>query len=317
MSDFLKMKNSRAAEIAKLTSQIEKLSTGGESKKGDERFWSPTVDKTGKGSAVIRFLPAPKGEDLPFIRYWDHGFKGPSGLWYIENSLSSIGQEDPVSEMNRKLWNQGEGSEGRKIVSGQGNDMPGSKRRLHYVANIYVVKDTSGDPANNGKVFLYKFGAKIFEKLNAAMHPEFENEVAINPFDFWDGANFNLNIGKVAGYRNYDKSAFAATSPILVDKKGKADDEAIEAIWDAQYALAPIIAESNFKSYAELKAKLTRVMEGSEEATGSSSRHEEEEPRKLRTAPAKTRFAEPESEEDDEVEDTDTKSLFKQLAEED
>jgi len=315
MSDFLKMKNSRAAEIAKLTSQIEKLSTGGEAKKGDERFWSPTVDKTGRGSAVIRFLPAPVDEDLPFVRYWDHGFKGPSGLWYIENSLTSLNKEDPVSEMNRKLWNQGENSEGRKIVSGEGNDRPGSKRRLHYIANIYVVKDTSGDPSNNGKVFLYKFGAKIFEKLNAAMHPEFDNEVALNPFDLWDGANFNLNIGKVAGYRNYDKSAFAAPTPVIVDSKGKANDAEIERIWNSEYALAPILAESNFKSYTELKAKLTRVMEGAEEVTGSKPQDEEEAPRR-RTAPAKTKIHEP-LDDDIDDDDGDTKSLFKALAEND
>jgi hypothetical protein len=302
---FAKLKSNRAAELAKLTSQIEKLATGGGDKKADERFWSPTVDKSGNGSAILRFLPAPDGEDLPFIRYWDHGFKGPGGLWYIENSLSSIGKEDPVGEMNRKLWQT---EEGKKIVSGEGNDKPGTKRRLHYISNIYVVKDP-GNPENEGKVFLYKFGAKIFEKLNAAMHPEFEGEEQINPFDLWEGANFYLRIAKVKGYRNYDKSAFAAKTPLL-----DSDDE-MEAIWKSEYPIALFLDEANFKSYDELKAKLARVMEGSDESTGSTARPSDQQtvkPKAGKTKAAPIQEVESEPEMDDE-----SMSFFKNLAEED
>ncbi len=315
MSSFLKMKNSnRAEEVAKLSSQIEKLAGGKSDAKGDERFWSPTVGKDGNGSALIRFLPAPDGEDLPFIRYWDHGFKGPTGLWYINNSLNSISKDDPVSEMNRKLWAQGENSEGRKIVSGDGKDKPGSKRRLHYISNIYVVKDP-GNADNEGKVFLYKFGAKIFDKLNALMHPEFEGMDQLNPFDLWEGANFNLRIAQVKGYRNYDQSQFAPATP-LIAVKGKADDKALEVIWNSEYPLAPFLDEANFKSYDDLKAQLARVMEGIPEATGSAAARPTQtaEPRRQKTAPSKDV---PFETDDDSDLDTEGSSFFKQLAEED
>lgn len=264
MSSFLKMKNSRAAEIAKIAAQVEKTLGGGQEDANADKFWNLTVGKDGNGSAIIRFLPAPDGEEMPFIRYWDHGFKGPSGNWYIEKSLNSIGKDDPVAEMNRKLWQQGEDSEGRKIVSGEGKERPGSKRRLHYVANIYVVKDP-GNADNEGKVFLFKFGAKIFDKLNAVMHPEFDTIKQLNPFDLWEGANFFLRAAQVKGFRNYDQSAFDTAGPLFKD------DKELERIWNLEHPLQPFLDESQYKSYDELKAKLVRVMEGLPEASGSTA----------------------------------------------
>ena len=213
----------------------------------DDRLWKPEMDKSGNGYAVIRFLPAVDGEDLPWAKVWNHAFQGPTGQWYIENSLTTIGQKDPVSEHNTKLWNTGLESD-KELARKQ-------KRKLQYFANIYVVSD-SKHPENEGKVFLYRFGKKIFDKIMEAMQPAFEDESPINPFDFWEGANFKLKVRKVDGYWNYDKSEFDSVSPLL------GDDDAIEAIWKKQYPLAEFTASSNFKSYDELKTRLDAVLSG-------------------------------------------------------
>ena len=241
---FEKLKQNRAASINKLVEAAEKLSTP-KTSYGDDRLWSPVVDKAGNGYAVIRFLPALEGEDLPWVRFWDHGFKGPTGRWYIENSLTSIGQPDPVSEINSVLWNSG--NEKDKEIARE------RKRRLHYVSNILVVSDPA-NPDNEGKVFLYKFGKKIFDKIMDIMQPQFQDETPINPFDFWAGANFKLKIRKVEGYQNYDKSEFESASPLLND------DEAMEAVWKKEYALSDMTKASEFKSYEVLKQRLDKVL---------------------------------------------------------
>ena len=212
----------------------------------DERLWKPELDKSGNGYAVIRFLPSVEGEDMPWAKVWNHAFQGPTGQWYIENSLTTVGQKDPVSEHNTKLWNTGLESD-KEIARKQ-------KRKLQYFSNIYVVSD-SKHPENEGKVFLYRYGKKIFDKLMAAMQPEFEDETPINPFDFWEGANFKLKIRKVDGFWNYDKSEFEAPSAL-------GDDSVIEGIWKKQYALKEFTASTNFKSYEELKTRLDAVLSG-------------------------------------------------------
>jgi len=243
---------------AKLVKEVEKMNTNSGS--SDDRLWKLDVDKSGNGYAVIRFLPAPNGEDLPFVKLYSHAFQG-SGGWYIENSLTTLGQKDPVSELNSELWNNGTDA-GKELARKQ-------KRKLTYISNIYVVKDPA-NPSNEGKVFLYKFGKKIFDKLTAAMQPEFEDEEAIDPFDFWQGANFKLNAKNVAGYRNYDSSEFAAPSPLLDD------DDAMEAIWKKQYSLAELVAADQFKSYDELKKRLEYVL-GSKGSRRVDEEVEEEE----------------------------------------
>jgi hypothetical protein len=237
---------SRSADISKLVAAAEQAGGSSEKKSyGDDRFWKPEVDKSGNGYAVIRFLPAAEGEDLPWVKYWDHGFKGPTGQWYIENSLTSIGQPDPVSELNSQLWNSGVESDKDKART--------QKRRLHYVTNIMVVEDPA-NPSNNGKVFLYKFGKKIFDKIMDVMQPQFADEEPINPFDFWEGANFKLKIRNVEGYRNYDKSEFASASKL------SDDDDKLEGIYNGLHALKDFTDPKNYKSYDELKAKLMRVL---------------------------------------------------------
>jgi hypothetical protein len=238
----LKKQSSLGSLTAKLVKEVEKTNKGGGA--SDDRLWKPEVDKAGNGYAVIRFLPAPEGEDLPWAKMYSHAFQGNGG-WYIENSLTTLGQKDPVSELNTSLWNSG--SDADKETARK------QKRKLSYYANIYVVKDPA-NPDNEGRVFLYKFGKKIFDKIMSAMQPEFEDEDPINPFDFWGGADFKIKIKKVAGYWNYDSSEFARPGALLDD------DDAMEAIWKKQYSLAEIVDPSQFKSYEELKKRLDYVL---------------------------------------------------------
>lgn len=229
-----------------LVKEVERISTpAGESNKNDDRFWTPDVDKAGNGYAVIRFLPPSKGEEFPFVRVWKHAFQGPTGKWYIENSLTTIGQNDPVGELNQELWNSG--VEANKEIARK------QKRKLEYIVNILVVSD-SKRPENEGKVFLFKFGKKIWDKIKDVTEPQFEDEKPINPFDFWEGANFKLKIRNVEGYRNYDKSEFDKPSAI------SDNDADIERIWSDQHSLIDFHHAKHFKSYDELKKKLDSVL---------------------------------------------------------
>ena len=251
---FQNLKRNRD-QISKLVQAAESVGGSTETKSYvDERIWKPTVDKAGNGYAVLRFLPATEGAELPWVRYWDHGFKGPTGLWYIENSLTSIGQSDPVGELNSRLWNTVNDSDKEKARA--------QKRRLHYVTNILVLQDPS-NPANEGKVFLYKFGKKIFDKIMDSMQPEFADEEPVNPFDFWEGADFKLKIRNVEGYRNYDKSEFSSPSALY-----EGEDTRLETVYDQLHDLSEFTSPSNYKSYDDLKAKLMKVL--GEEATAGA-----------------------------------------------
>lgn len=246
MSSFASLKK-QSGNLDKLAKALEQLNSA-ESSSKEDKFWKPEVDKAGNGYAVIRFLPAPSqdgDEGLPWVKVFDHGFQGPGG-WYIENSLTTLGQKDPVSEYNSQLWNSG--IEANKEVARK------QKRRLSYISNIYVVEDPK-NPDNEGKVFLYKFGKKIFDKINEAMNPQFEDEKAFNPFDLWNGADFKLKIRNVEGYRNYDKSEFASTGTL-----GGFSDDKLEEVWKQEHSLKEFLDPSNFKSYDELKARLDKVL---------------------------------------------------------
>jgi len=238
----LKKQSSLGSLTAKLVKEVEKMNSSNSNE--DDRYWKLSVDKSSNGFAVIRFLPAPDGEDLPFVKLYSHAFQGPGG-WYIESSLTTLGQKDPVSELNSELWNNGTDA-GKEVARKQ-------KRKLTYVSNIYVVKDPA-NPENEGKVFLFKYGKKIFDKIMEAMQPEYEDDTPIEAFDFWKGANFKLKAKNVAGYRNYDSSEFAAVGALLND------DDALEAIWKKQYSLAELVAADQFKSYDELKKRLEYVL---------------------------------------------------------
>jgi len=266
----------------------------------DERFWRPEMDKSGNGFAIIRFLPEVAEEDLPWVKYYNHAFNGPGG-WYIENCLTSLGQKDPVSELNTQLWNSG--------VESDKNIARDRRRKLHYVSNILIVSDPS-NPQNEGKVFLFRYGSKIFEKIQEAMKPEFKDEEAINPFDFWKGANFRLKIRKVAGYTNYDKSEFDAPSPLM-----GGDDAKLEQLWKTQYPLKEFIDSKNYKTYDELKDRMFQVLGGDIRAAsthnGTIENVSSEDFQEKRSAPIKSK--KPVAEED-VSETTDALDYFSKLA---
>ena len=289
---FADFKKRSQSSIGDLTKKIEQLNKKDSYK--DDRFWRPELDKSSNGYAVIRFLPATEGEDLPWAKYYSHGFKGKGG-WYIEKSRTTIGEKDPVSEMNTELWNSG--VEKDKDIARE------RKRRLHYTSNILVVSDPA-NPQNEGKVFLYKFGKKIFDKIQEAMQPEFEDEDPINPFDFWQGANFKLKVRKVAGFINYDKSEFESPSALF-----DGDDAKLEELWKTEYALSEFTDPSTFKTYDELKNRLSEVL-------GSDIRQTEV----VETSTAEsTDFSNedsPSTSVEDSQEDTDALSYFEKLANE-
>ena len=305
MLDFNALKKSSSASLETLVQEAEKL-TKREDRGPDERFWTPAVDKAGNGYAVIRFLPPSQGEDLPWVRIYDHGFQGPGG-WYIENSLTTIGLDDPASEYNQMLWNSGIAAN-KDIVSKGLPGFKGSlKRRMKYIANILVIQDKA-NPANEGKVFLYRFGPKIFGKLQEAMKPQFEDEQPINPFDFWNGADFKLKIRQVEGYQNYDKSEFDKPSAIAVK------DDDIKAIWEKQYPLKAFLDASNFKTYEELKRRHDRVMGTSTQATIRSQEAASPDVGKTAERPVMKEASTPW--ENTDGDDDDSLSYFKKLAEE-
>jgi heme-degrading monooxygenase HmoA len=288
---FNDLKKGSRTTFEKLTTEVTKMVSKSESYK-DDRFWRPEQDKAGNGYAVIRFLSAPEGEDMPWARLFSHGFKGPGG-WYIENSRTTLGDKDPVSEMNTQLWNSGVESD-KDIARNR-------KRRLNYISNIYIVSDPA-NPQNEGKIFLYKYGKKIFDKIQETMQPEFKDETPINPFDFWEGANFRLKVRKVAGFVNYDKSEFESTSPLL-----DGDDVKLEELWKTQYALTEFNEASNFKSYDELKTHLQHVI-------GSDIRKMASEEKRAEDAVLEN--TDSESSDSNETEGDDALSYFEKLAKE-
>ena len=243
MSDFSDFKRRSKSNLDELAKKIQE-SSNKESYK-DDRFWRPELDKSSNGYAVIRFLPAPPNEELPWAKLYSHAFQGKGG-WYIENSRTTLGEKDPLSEMNSELWNSGKDTD-KDIARAR-------KRKLQYISNILIVSDPA-NPQNEGKIVLYKYGKKIFDKIQEAMEPEFADEEKINPFDFWAGANFKLKVRKVAGFINYDKSEFDSMSAML-----NGDDEKLEELWKKQYPLKPFTEESNFKSYDELKKRMQDVI---------------------------------------------------------
>ena len=295
---FASLKSSNFADLLAKAETLNKTETKGGA---DDRFWKPEVDKAGNGYAVIRFLPAPDGEDLPWAQVWSHAFQGPGG-WYIENSLTTLGKKDPVSDYNRVLWNSGNDAD-KEVARKQ-------KRKLNYYSNIYVVKD-SANPENEGRVFLYRYGKKIFDKIMESMQPAFEDEQPVNPFDLWKGADFKLKIQKVAGYWNYDKSEFDRSAVL-----GGFDDDKLERIWKQEYSLTAFTADDQFKTYEERKERMDAVLTNTVSASRVDRETEESEyesspVEEQSFAPSFKSSAPPQEDEDD------TMSYFAKLAAED
>ena len=298
---FSELKRSSSNSFEKLNQELSKLNSNTNERSDDDRMWKCQTDKSGNGYAVIRFLPAPGGEDVPFVRIWSHGFKGPGG-WYIENSLTTLGQQDPIGELNSALWNTGNKADQDTVRK--------QKRQLNYYSNVYVVKDPA-NPANEGKVFLFRYGKKIFDKLNELMNPQFEDESPVNPFDLWAGANFKLKIRKVEGYTNYDKSEFEAPAPLFDD------DDKLEATWKAEYSLQELLDPKHFKSYDELKKRLDKALGNTGTVSTARKVVEEDEglpwspPASQPKAAAAPSFAATADDDDDDL------AFFKGLAEDD
>lgn len=297
---FANLKKGRGANISKMLSAVEEQSNPTTNKKSyvDERIWKPTVDKAGNGYAVLRFLPASEGSELPWVQYWDHGFKGPTGQWYIEKSLTSIGQKDPVSELNSRLWNSG--NEADKDTART------QKRRLHYVSNVLIESDPA-NPQNEGKVFFFVYGKKIFDKIMDVMKPQFQDEQPIDPFDFWEGASFKLKMRNGdGGFRSYDKSEFGSPSPL------SDDEDELKAIYDQLHDLNEYTDPSSYKTYDELAQRLALVLGESVVSGATLSAPEAAEPPVQRSAPV----TQPISVQAD-LEEEDTMSYFAKLAAED
>ena len=292
---FASLKKNSNSSFEKLTRELEKVASS-EKNTGDDRLWKPELDKSGNGYAVIRFLPPPEGEELPWAKVFSHAFQGPGG-WYIENSLTTIGKSDPVGDLNRKLWNSGRDSD-KEIARKQ-------KRKLSYFSNIYVVRDPL-HPENEGRVFLFKYGKKIYDKIVAAMQPEFEDEKPINPFDFWTGADFKLKIRKLDGFWNYDKSEFAPQGTL-----GDFSDDELEAIYAKGYPLVEYTADSNFKTYEDLEKRLGTVLAARKTVVDMETEEAEEELVPVAAAPVREEVR-PKQRQDDE---SDTLSFFANLAE--
>ena len=292
-NSFAALKRDRQETLTNLTSELEKTQTVQTSFE-DDRLWKCERDKSGNGYAVIRFLPTAEGEDVPWVRVWNHGFQGPGG-WYIENSLTTLNQKDPVSEFNTALWNNGTEA-GKEQARKQ-------KRRLNYYSNIYVIKDPA-NPENEGQVRILRYGKKIFDKINDLMNPEFQDEDAVNPFDFWAGADFKMKIRMVEGFVNYDKSEFDAPTEFL-----GGDDQELENVWNNQYQLSEFTSPDNFKTYDELKAKFNRVIGLADDPSLSFDTS------KFETT-AKVAEPEPVATSTDDGEEGDTLSYFQKLAEE-
>lgn len=322
--EALKKQSKLGSLTEKLVKQVEQMNSSSGAK--DDRLWRPEMGKEGVGSAVIRFLPAPEGEDLPWAKIYTHGFQGPTGAWYLESSLTTLNQKDPVTEYNRSLVM-------KHSADGKFENCPKSiqdtvrkqKRKLSYYANIYVIKDPA-HPENEGTVRLFKFGKKIFDKILGVMQPEFDDETPINPFDFWQGANFKLKIVKKDGYWNYDRSEFDKPDPLLDD------DDALEAIWKRQYSLTAFTAPDQFKSYEDLEKRMNQVLGLNTTPTRSRAVMEQEDDlesyestpsveskviEELEESYARSKSVElPKiSSDDEDDEDTDTLEYFKRLVE--
>ena len=298
MGSFSDFKKKSKTSIDQLVQKMQQDNTKNDYK--DDRFWRPKLDNAKNGFAVIRFLPAIEGEDIPWVKLYSHAFQGPGG-WYIENCLTTLGQKDPVSEMNTQLWNSGIDSD--KDLARQ------RKRKLNYISNIYVVSDPA-EPSNEGKVFLFKYGQKIFEKIQEAMQPEFKDEDPLDPFNFWNGANFKLKIRQVGGFVNYDKSEFDSSSPLL-----SGEDAKLESTWKAQHALKSFVDPTNFKSYDELKQKLFDVLRGDIRGSGTGSTRTAEDINEEDMKEKKPSIRSKPPVEDQVDEETDALDYFKKLAE--
>ena len=303
--DITTLRKMRNTDFGKISTEFNKIANPQSESKSyqDDRFWKLEADKAGNATATIRFLPRAEGDDLPWVRIFNHGFQGPTGKWYIENSLTTIGENDPVGELNSRLWNTGNDAD-KEVARKQ-------KRRLQYYANVLIVSDPK-HPENEGQVRLYKFGKKIFDKIMDKARPTFEDETPVNVFDLWEGADFKLRQRKVEGYPNYDQSVFNAPAPIAED------EEEILKVVNAQHKLSEFLDKKNFKTYEELSRKLVSVLNSEMAAPAPSAANMDDEdsdytPPVRQAAKPVVKISKPA----DDGDDDEAMSYFKKIAQED
>lgn len=254
----LKKQSSLGSQTEKLLKKLEESASYGTD---IQNVFKLETDKMGNGRAVIRFLPAPKGEDDPFIKLYNHGFQN-NGKWFIENCPTTLGRQCELCSRNSELWNSG--------VDANKEIARSRKRKLNYYSNILVINNPA-NPDLEGQVMLFRYGAKIFDKIKSAMKPEFEEDAAIDPFDFWTGADFRLRVKQVAGYPNYDDSTFCSMSVL------NGDDEKLQEIWEKEYSLQELISPDKFKSDEEFTKRLDFVLGNKQTTVHDDSESQEEE----------------------------------------
>lgn len=300
--DIQKLRSMRNSDFGAIANAFEKVANPQTETKSyvDDRFWRVEGDKAGNGTATIRFLPRVEGDELPWVRIFSHGFQGPTGKWYIENSLTTLSENDPVGELNTHLWNSG--SEANKEIARK------QKRKLSFIANVLIVSDPK-HPENEGKVMLFKFGKKIFDKIMDKARPTFEDEKPVNVFDLWEGSNFKLRMRKKDGYANYDESVF--TEPCAASD----DENTLLKIVNSQVKLTEFVDRKNFKSYEELKKKLNEVLSGDSFVSKSAAEIADDEDRPSAPAPKMASKPAPAPKAMDD--DDDVMSYFEKIAQED
>ncbi len=261
--DIQSLRKMRNSDFGQITQAFEKIANPQTETKSyaDDRFWKLEGDKAGNGTATLRFLPRVEGDELPWVKIFSHGFQGPTGKWYIENSLTTLGENDPVGELNSRLWNSG--TQANQDIARK------QKRKLSFIANVLIVSDPK-HPENEGRVFMFKFGKKIFDKIMDKARPTYEDEKPVNVFDLWEGANFKLRMRKKDGYTNYDESSFMDPTPVSQDEQ-----EMLKVV-TSQYKLSEFLDRKNFKSYDELKRKLEEVLSGDSFSSKSAAQMAEE-----------------------------------------
>lgn len=302
--DIQALRKMRNSDFSKISGEFDKIANPQTETKSyvDDRFWRLEGDKAGNGTATLRFLPRVEGDELPWVRMFNHGFQGPTGKWYIENSLTTLGENDPVGELNTQLWNSG--SDANKEIARK------QKRKLSFIANVLIVSDPK-HPENEGKVMLFKFGKKIFDKIMDKARPTFEDEKPVNVFDLWEGANFKLRMRKKDGYANYDESNFS--DPVAVSS----DEERMLQIVNAQNKLSEFTDRKNFKSYDELKKKLNEVLSGDSFVSKSAADLSDEERPSISAPQSKSMVASTPKSKPAPSDDDDVMSYFEKIAQED
>ena len=229
--------------------QKQESQQAGQPVNADQRFYKPKFNKDGTFSAVVRFLPGPVkdgNEEISMIKKYSHYFSGPGGK-YDEECLTTISQQCPVCDENKKCWDAGDKQTSRtraRVNSG--------------ITNILVINDPQA-PENNGKVFLYKFGKKIIEKINEAKKPTNPTKKAIEVFSYYEGANFYITGKKTVTaegqkFTDYTSSSFESNPSAI------GDDNYIESIDKQLHSVEEFIKPTNFKSYAALQELFSRVM---------------------------------------------------------